>query len=124
MRLLQIKDPAEIIAIRQCFTFKAPSNIKVIIHAFEVNNQIIGYIATEDIGTVAGPHMYIIKKYHSSLYIKAAAWICKNVYFPLMRGLGKEFLVTNCDSEDTSTLRFLTEVGFDTRAVTVAEYTL
>jgi hypothetical protein len=122
MKLVQITDPAEILAIRQaCFVFEAPSNIEVLMHEIRIDGRTIGYIATENFFTVGGPHIFIEEGYRNKNYLTKAAWLFKNVYFKLMKERKMEWLVTNCDSKDESTQRMMKEVGFDIQHIAVAQ---
>jgi len=125
MRLEQIKEPAEITAIRQaCFSFEVPSNISVLLHRIRIDGMTVGYVATEDYNTVAAPHICVLEGYKNSAFLGRITWIFENVYCPLMRALGKEWLVTNCDDSDKGTINFLEKCGFDLKHLMVAQYKL
>lgn len=125
MKLIKITEPAEILAIRQaCFSFEVPTNISVLLHEIRIDGQTVGYVATEDYNTVGGPHLYVKEGFRCKPYLIKVGWIFKNVYCPLMKGLGKEFLVTNCDESDEGTLNFLKKCGFSLKRHVVAEYKL
>lgn len=122
MRLEQIKDPAKIVAIRQAyFSFDKPSNIEVMMHAMRVDGQVIGYIATEDFNTVGGPHLGIIEGFKNKHCLNKVKWIFLNVYFPLMKELGKEFMVTTCAADDPGTIRMMKDLGFTVETHVIAE---
>lgn len=125
MKLIQVRDKAESLAIRQaCFSFEVPGNIAVLLHEIRIEGQTVGYVATEDYNTVGGPHIYIGEGFKNAAYMRKVNWIFKNVYCPLMKELGKRYLVTNCDDADTGTINFLKKAGFSTKNITVAEYIL
>lgn len=125
MKLIQVRDQHEIDTIlAACFVFEVPSNIEVILHEMRIDGQTVGYIATEDYRTVGGVHMYVGEGFRNKSYLSRVEWICKNVYFPLMKELGKEFLISNCDETDAGTKRFLKACGFTIKKLVTAELKL
>lgn len=125
MMLKKITTPADILAIRQAyFSFDCPSNIGVLMHSINIDGQLVGYVATEDYNTVGGPHIFIKEGYRNAAYMTKVGWLFKNVYCKLMKGLGKEFLVTTCDDSDRGTTNFLKKCGFSIEHHVVAQYKL
>ena len=125
MKLIQITEPAEILALRQAyFSFDVPSNIQVMMHAISIDGQTIGWIATEDYNTIGGPHLAVREGYKNRNYLSRVEWLFKNVYFKLMKAQGKEYLVTNCDKADKGTQRFMKALGFTVKNVVMAELKL
>lgn len=125
MKLIKINAPADILAIRQAyFSFDCPSNIGILMHEFRIDGQSVGYIATEDYNTVGGPHVHIHEGFKNKAFLTKVKWILNHVYYPLMKGLGKEFLVTNCEKDDTGTQWLLESEGFELKHIVVAEKVL
>ena len=125
MKLVKITEPAEALAIRQAyFSFEVPSNISVLVHEFRIDGQAVGYVATEDYNTVGGPHLAVKEGYRNAAFMTKVKWLIQNVYYPLMKAQGKEFLVTTCSPEDAGTTRILKECGFNIDTHVIAEYKL
>lgn len=125
MRLEKVTDPGAIKKVLdEGFSFDVPSNISVLLHEIRIDGQTVGYVATEDYNTVGGPHIYVREGFKSKPYLTKIGWLFKNVYCPLMKSLGKEFLVTNCDESDSGTSNFLKKCGFSLKRSVVAEYKL
>lgn len=125
MKLIQVRDSALIATIlSDHFVFEVPSNIKVMLHEIRIDGQTIGYIATEDYNTVGGSHLYVRDEFKNKSYLGKVEWIFKNVYFPLMKELGKEFLVSNCDECDKGTIKYMKVLGFSIKKLVTAEIKL
>jgi len=125
MKLKQLREQAEILAIKQsCFELDVPPTIPILIHQIMIDGQTVGYVATEDYDTAAGPHIFIAEGYKNPSYLKKVTWIFHNVYCPLMKELGKDILITNCDQCDFGTTNFLQKLGFQVKHLAIAEFKL
>lgn len=125
MKLIQITDAGTLSTIRSTyFTFETPSNTPILMHSINVDGERVGFVATEDYGKIGGPHIFISEQFRNKEYMVKVNWLFQNVYCPLMKALGKEFLLTDCDQEDRGTVNFLTKAGFDIKNITIAELKL
>lgn len=125
MKLIQITDKLAVETIRQSlFTFEVPSNIPTLMHSIDVDGELVGYVATEDYNTVGGPHIFIHDEFKIKPVMQRVSWLFTNVYCPLMKALGKEYLATNCDDADEGTKNFLRKAGFNIQTTVIAEYKL
>jgi len=127
MKLIQMTDPleyAQYIYDDELFQFDSPAGTPILFHIIDIDGEEVGYVATEDFTVVAGPHLYVKPEYRTKEYIIKIDWIFRYVYKPLMKALGHQFLITNCDQDDHGTIRFLTKAGFEMKKVMVAEMKL
>jgi len=106
------------------FTFESPTDTPLMMHSLEIDNVVVGYVATEDFGNVGAPHIFVYKVFRTSDILEKVSWLFTNVYCPLMKALGKTLLATNCDRQDVGTINFLKKAGFDLQKIMVAQYIL
>lgn len=124
-KLNQIRDQKLIYMILVThFTFETPSNTPILMHSIVVDDERVGFVATEDHGAVGGPHIFIFPAARTRKIMEKVGWLHVNVYCPLMKALGKEYLATNCDQDDLGTINFLKRAGFLIKKITIAELKL
>jgi hypothetical protein len=125
MRLIQIEGKyAKSAIIQSFFVFQSVPGTTILMHLIDVDGHRIGWVATEQIGAVGGPHIFIKERYRTPEFLEKAEWLFRHVYCKLMKALDMTYLVTNCDQEDDGTIRFMQRCGFKLKPIMVAEYTL
>jgi hypothetical protein len=106
------------------FGFAIPSNVEYKIHQIRIDGQTIGYVATELHGKVACPHVKIFEGFRNKAYLTRVTWLFENVYKPMLKEVGFEFLVTNCAVHDVGTTNFMKKLGFNMSTIVVGEIKL
>ena len=104
--------------------FHIHPKVNTYVHEGRANGVLLGYVCTEDLGLVQGPHIYVFPEHHNRESLTAATEIFKGLYIPMLRDAGCIALSTNCDQADKGTTNFLQLVGFDIKHVVVAEMAL
>jgi len=94
------------------------------VHEGRSDGELLGYVLTEDLGLVQGPHIYVLPEHRNRKSLTLVTEIFKGLYIPMMRDAGCIALATNCDQADAGTTNFLELVGFDIKKVVVAEMAL
>lgn len=94
------------------------------VHEIRAEGEMYGYVCTEDLGLVQGPHIYVLPEHHNRKSLTTITEIFKGLYIPMMREAGCICLATNCAQDDTGTSNFLKMAGFELKDITVAEMTL
>lgn len=107
------------------FNIKDMPGISVLVHEIICADGIsVGYVASEDMKTVVGPHIYIAPAYHTRERMTEVGALFKTAYIPLMKERGVIALCTNCSQSDRGTTNFLEKCGFTLKKLVVAEYVL
>ncbi len=107
------------------FSIDLPPNVPVLIHEIILaNGSSAGFVATEDMKFVGGPHIFIWPACRIKQIMVEINQMFKEVYIPIMRDRGMKYLLTNCAKDDRGTTNFMEKAGFTIKHVVVAEYAL
>ena len=104
--------------------FNIHPKIASYVHEGRADGELLGYVLTEDLGLLQGPHIYVLPEHHNRESLTLVTEIFKGLYIPMMRDAGCIALATNCDQADAGTTNFLELVGFTIKKVVVAEMAL
>lgn len=125
MKLHQLRDPAEILAVRQAnFVFPSTSDQKLMMHEIQAQGQTFGYVCTEDLGKVAGVHIFIKEGYRNKAWLGYFLWLHKNVYCPLMKELGFEYLMAACEDTNEGVQKLMKLAGFEVTTQVIGQLKL